>query len=234
MQDIKEFYILGLPIETPIGNCSFVKVKEYPELFTQLNVISITKDQIIQSYGNTDVDKQVVELLKTMSLYEIILTSEELRDVYVKLFAKLFDDEKAFFQITNDSFEYYRRLILDMNCIKEEKINPNPEIQKWIEKSKKFKQQQSGGLSFADIITSVAMFSGMTFEQVNELTLYQLYGSFQRIAFFKNYDTATLFSTVSVEKIDIESWCKHIDMFTEEQHGISKEQFLQFSGQLFS
>jgi uncharacterized protein YifE (UPF0438 family) len=233
MQDIKEFYILGLPIETPIGNCRFLKVKEYPDSFTQLNVIAITKDQIIQSYGNTETDKQIIELLKTMSLYEIVLCSDELRTVYVKAFAELFNDAEAFLKVTEKTFEYYRKLILDMNCIKEEKINPNPEIQKWIEKSKRFKQEQAGGLTFADLVTSVAIYAGVTYEQINELTIYQLYASFQRIAMFKSYDTSTLFSTVSVEKVNIESWCKHIDMFAEEEYGISKDQFFQLSNQLF-
>lgn len=233
MQDVKEFYILGLPIETPIGNCKFIKVKDYPNCFAELNVLAITKDQIIQSYGNTEADKQIIELLKTMSLYEIVLSADELRSVYIKLFEYLFNDAEAFFKVTKESFEYYRKLILDMNCIKEEKINPNPEIQKWIEKSKKFKQQQAGGMTFADIVTSVAMYAGVTYDQINELTIYQLYASFQRIAMFKNYDTSTLFSTVSVEKINIESWCTHIDMFAEEEHGLSKDQFFQLSNQLF-
>jgi hypothetical protein len=45
MMDIKEFYILGLPIETEIGKCHFLKVKEYPDYFMDLQIVSMTKDQ---------------------------------------------------------------------------------------------------------------------------------------------------------------------------------------------
>ena len=98
-------------------------------------------------------------------------------------------------------------------------------------KSKKFKSE---GIEFEDIVSSVAVYTGYTYEQINELTLYQFYTTFQRIGAFKSYDTNTLFATVSTEKINIESWCKHIDLFeNEEKEGLTRDAYNKLKSGIF-
>jgi hypothetical protein len=235
MMDIKEFYILGLPIQTEIGECHFLKVKEYPDFFMDLQVVSLTKNQLINKYHELNKDGSLNELLDELtrlSLYEIQLGLPELQESYYKLFSKVFCGNDAIHHISKENFDYYRKLIMVMNCIKEEEANPNPEIQKAIERSRRLKQLDGEKTEFSDVITSVVGFNGLSYHHINEFTIYQLYMTYYRIAQFKNYDTSTLFATVS-DKVNVDSWSKHINIFEEEKHFISKDEFDKKSNSLF-
>ncbi|MEH6944818.1 hypothetical protein [Bacillus sp. JJ722] len=57
--------------------------------------------------------------------------------------------------------------------------------------------------------------------------------TYYRIGHIKNYDTSTLFATVSPPKLKIDSWSKHIDIFADEKHFITKEEFNKNTGSAF-
>lgn len=236
MKDIKEFYILGNPIETEIGKCEFLKVKEYPDYFFDLQNLSMSKDEIIYQYNAINKTGELTELideLKKVSLYEIVTHIPNFKQSYYRLFSKVFETEENIKLINNDNFPYVRKLIMGMNFQKEDLINPNPEIQRAIERSRRVKSQEQGQLKFADIVSSVVGFNGLSYKDINEFTIYQLYMTYFRIAQIKNYDTTTLFATVSSEKIKIESWSKHIDPFEEEKHFVSQSEFKKSVGSVF-
>src|SRR5699024_5262698 len=90
-----------------------------------------------------------------------------------------------------------------------------------IERSKRMKDN---GTDFATIVTSVAAIGGKSYEQINDMTVYQLYMEFQRLAQKISYDTSILFATVA-EKVKIDGWNKEIDMFEEEKHALSRSEF---------
>lgn len=237
MKDIKEFYILGLPIDTEIGQCEFIKVKEYPDYFADLQIMSLNKLHIIYKYHEINKNHEfddVIKELEKLTLFEIVTGILEIQMAYYRVFLKVFGNEEVLYKINNQNFDYYRKLIMDMNCVKEEVINPNPEIQRFIEKSKRVKQQESEPLTFADIVSSVVGYNGLSYRDINEMTVYQLYMTFHRIAQIKGYDTSTLFATVSTEKIKIESWCKHINLFEEEKHAIEYNKFKQTTGSIIN
>lgn len=237
MKDIKDFYILGLPIDTDIGQCEFIKVKEYPDYFADLQIMSLNKLHIIYKYRELNKNHELDELineLEKLTLFEIVTGIPEIQMAYYRVFLKVFGNEEVLYKINNKNFDYYRKLVMDMNCIKEEIINPNPEIQRFIEKSKRVKQQESDSLTFADIVSSVVGFNGLSYKDINEMTVYQLYMTFHRIAQIKGYDTSTLFATVSTEKIKIESWCKHINLFEEEKYAIEYNKFKQTTGSIIN
>lgn len=228
MKDIPEFYILGLPIETEIGLVDFIKVKEYPDYYQELYLFSMSKEELI--YRLNEVNKngslnELIELIKPLSLFQISTILPDLTNAYYKIFTRVFNSEDSLSKINESNFDYYRKLIMRMNVLKEEKINPNPEIQRAIERSKRLKNAEGDRITFADIVSSVVGYNGLSYKDINEFTLYQLYMTYYRIANIKNYDTSTLFATVSAEKINIESWSKHIDLFEEEQHAFTAEQF---------
>jgi len=233
MQSIKQFYILGIPIQIPnIGSAHFVRISDMPEFTLLQNILTINKDKIISMYKQQNTDEEAIDYFTNhISLYQWIINIPEVKESYLQLFYFIFKED-VFDKVNDDNFEYLRQLIMEMNCIKEEKINPNPEIQKWIDKSKKFKQGNEI-LTFEDIVTSIAVGTGYTYEYINNLTLYQFNLTFQRISAFKSYDTSTLFSTVSSEKINIESWCKNIDLFKEESNGVSRDEFNKLKGSVF-
>lgn len=237
MKNVEEFYILGLPIETDVGECNFIRVKDYPDYFMDLQIVSMNKGKIIHDYTLLNKTGQLtafIEQLNKLELFDIVTGIPDLRDAYIRLFRKVFNDENIIEKITIDNIEQYRSLILKMQCIKEEIVNPNPEIQKAIERSRRVKAQDAEKLTFSDMVTSTVVGTGIDYELINEWSIYRLYMTFHRISKFKNYDTSTLFATVSSEKVKIEGWSTHIDLFEEEKHFVTQEQFNKTTGSAFS
>jgi hypothetical protein len=239
MKDIKDFYILGMPIETKIGDCHFLKVKEYPDYFLDLQTISLSKLQIINKYEESNrlkkdsLIEEIIGELKKIDLYTMAISVPELQESYVKVFTKVFNSDDILSEIDENNFTQIRKIVMDMNWVKEEEINPNPEIQRAIERSRRVKSMDGDKLAFADIVSSVVGYNGLKYQDINEFTVYQLYMTFYRIAQIKNYDTSTLFATVSSEKISIDSWSKHINFFEKENHTITKDELDSKSNSLF-
>lgn len=236
MINIQEFYILGLPIETDIGECNFIKVRDYPDYFNDLQIISLSKDHLIYKYSQLNKDSSLNDLIQELhklNLYEIATGLPELQQSYYRVFTKVFGNEDTLTFINEDNFDYFRKLIMTMNCLKEEKINPNPEIQRALERSRRVKSQEGEKLTFADMCSSVVGYNGLTYQNINEFTIYQLYMTYYRIAQIKNYDTTTLFKTVSND-VKIDSWSKHINLFEEESHFVDYKKFKKTTGSVLS
>lgn len=232
----EDFYFTGLPIETAIGDCHFLTIKDYKKYFIHLQYIGMTKEQIIyslyESYKGQNVQNEIDEL-NEYSLFQLVFELPVFNEVYTKLLAHVFNDEDIVSKIDEENFYAIRKLVMHMQCMKEEIINPNPEIQRAIERSKRVKSQGNEKLTLADMASSIVVATGLSYKDINEFTLYQFYISFYRIGSFKNYDTQVLFSTVSTEKIKIDSWSKHIDLFEDEKHFISESEFKKNTGSVF-
>ncbi|PGZ96948.1 hypothetical protein COE51_16385 [Bacillus pseudomycoides] len=233
MNNLIDFYNVGLPIDTEVGLCDFLKVKDYPKYALDLQAMSMTKEGIIYAYHKEygKDAKQFIETLQQLNLYEIALGLEELQTAYHRIFKNVFVDESSLNKINESNFNSIRKTILNMNCVKEKKINPNPEIQAAIERSERLKSQDEN-MTFSDIVSSVVIGNKVSYSEVNEYTIYQMYYAFHRIAAGKSYATSVLFSTVSTEKINIESWAKPIDLLEDDKHGLDRNEFQKISNMI--
>lgn len=215
MLNAKELYILGQPIETDIGTLHFVKVKDYPKLLRYSQYLDTEKFEIIRAISK--IDKNIANNLKDVPFITLITELKdvfELYDVYEEMFLFLFKKETFSKIKTDEELEYYRNLIRKMNSLPHDEKNPNPEIQYFMNLKKMYdKQKSNGGLTFEAIYTSVWTQTGVC---PDDLTIYQMYALFSRIGQFKNYDTTTMYNTVSGQ-VKIDPWYKHIDLMEEEK-----------------
>lgn len=229
MPDYVEFFVFGLPIETELGYFHPLKVRDYPSHLFHLQTIQSTKEQIIQIYRKLNKGeefKEIFEQMEKLSLFEIALSDPHVRNSYEKILDKCFNKEKVIDNIQNEEmFDYYRGLILRTNVLKEEKVNPNPEIQAAIERSRRLKNQGQEKFTLSDMVSSVAILSGISYQEIMEWTVYQLHMSFYRVSQLMNYNTGTLFATVTGEMKEVENWSKHIDLFEEEKYYMTHDQF---------
>lgn len=236
MENLRGFYVFGQPVQTEIGLIDFIKVGDYPVLFGDLQMVSMSKLEIIYRYNESNDKGQFDDLLKELkdlSLYDIVTTIPNFKFSYQNILSYVCKDESSADKIDEGNFEEIRRTILDMNNIKEESINPNPEIQRVRERSKRVKAQDSEKLTLEDIFTSLVVQLGKDFKDIQDWTVYQFYAAYHRLGQFKQFETTSLFATVS-EKVKVERWNKHIDMFEEEDHFISESQFGKQVGSVFS
>lgn len=241
---MKEFYIYGRPIDTKIGKLHFLTVGEYYDfvLNGHLGYLTFQKDDLLKKLKEIekmdDGVKPIVETLEELTLFEFIRLMGSFGDTldensYIKLlhldnlyleFRKLFEfcfKEDVFDKIeSNEEFEQYRELILEVNCIPYEKPNPNPEIEKYNAMRRLMQKHKGDSMDFESMYTSVWVGIGQC---PDKLTMYKFNKLFERIAQFKNYDTTTLFATVSGDT-KIDAWYKVVEKKEEEKQFITEDQ----------
>lgn len=225
----KDFFWTGQPIQTDIGSAHFLKVKDYPHYYNSMQIFSMSKNELYYTFYKSNKNHEFDEILKIIKkneLYEIVISIPFVLKAYFDIFTKVFSDENVLEKINKNNFLEYRKLIMDMNCMKEKYVSSNPTIQKFLEKSERFKKQEHGEMTFSDIASTIVAFSGMSYEVLNEMTIFQFFLTFYRICQIKNYDTSTIFATVAGDTIKIDSFFKHINMFEDQNnYGLTKQEF---------
>lgn len=240
MEVDKEFFIFGLPVETELCSVRFLKYHEYVQVLPELSMMSLNVLHLYYQYKNAHKEKnpeidKILEELKQDKLFNIVLGQEEFAMAYLKIFKMVIDDESVIEKIFDNEklFMFYRKLVLDMQILNEEIVSPNEEIQKAIERSRRVKQQKAEKQSYGDIISSIVAGTSNSFKDVTEMNVYQVYSIFYRMSAIFNYQTSSLFATVA-EKVQIESWNKHIDLFKNESDTFEQGEFNKKFGSMFS
>jgi len=241
MEYNRDFFIFGEPIETIFGKTRFLTYREYLTRQSQLSLMSMNSLHIY--YYFRDADKNItkdeleeLQKLKEIPLLQIVMDISQFKSTYEDIFKTLIDfkENTSVNEIfaDNDVFMQMRKLILDMNVTIESEVSPNEEIQKAIERSRRVKQTESEKQSFVDIVTSIIASTSNSFEDVCNMNVMQVYAIYARIGAIFNYQTSTLFSTVA-EKVNIELWNKHIDLFEQKSDTLSENEFKSQFGGLF-
>lgn len=170
-------------------------------------------------------DELVVEWKSERDEYEAVYGESSFeKTLKHKALETIFSDE--------DLFMSFRNLILDMQMLVEDPVNPNPEIQAGIEAGRELASQESGGLMPLDIITSIVAGTSNSFEEVGNMTVLQVNSIFYRIGAFKNYDANIIFASVGADT-KIESWSQSIDLYKKEEVGIKEKDFKKKFGGMF-
>ncbi len=244
MRNDKDSYISGIPIDTELGRVAFLKYHEYINHQFELRLISMNVLHIYYFYKErfkeeTDPETlETIEAIKDQKLISIVLSENSFFEAYVKVFKKVLldnEDDQIIRKIFEDEdmFLGLRNLILDMNAIVEEEVSPNPEIQEFIEADREQKAIESGKVTLNDIMSSIVAWTGFTYNELIEMTVFQVKATYRRIAQLKSYDTSTLFATVA-ENVKIEHWGGHIDLFEIETSGTKMSEFNKKFGNLFN
>lgn len=241
--DERDFYIFGEPIETKLGQVRFLTYREY---LLNISELSLMTQNVLHMYYQylKKVDKDNTEALdyleefKKLSLFQIVHGEEFMYDTYMKIFQMLVvpysedGNEHEMIMNSEDLFMQYRKLVMDMNLLSEEAVSPNPEIQKGLEMSRETKQLGKDKTTFTDIVSSIVAGTANSFKDVCSMTVYQVYSTYYRMGAIFDYQTSTLFATVS-EKVNIESWGRHLDLYEKESHTIKAKEFNKKFGGMF-
>lgn len=214
--------IFGKPVKTSVTSVRYLTCEEYLLNMEEVNILSLNVLHVYYKYRTMVKDKNPemldeLESLKEMTLHEIVLSTDDFKDTYIKVFGMVMDEPSVYKVMIDEAlFMEHRQIIMTMNLIKEEEVSINPEIQEGIEISRMVSRQKAEGQSFEDIVTAIVATTSNSFEDVCNMTVYQLYSLYARIGAIFNYSTSTLFATVSGD-VDIEHWSKHIDLLEKEE-----------------
>lgn len=244
--DERDFYIFGLPTQTELGEVRFLTYLEYLQNLTELSAMSQNVLHIYYQYKEMyekvklneeeklQVENSLMEL-KEETLFNIVKNTEAYSDAYKKVFGLVIGNEEVIEIIMENEelFLNFRKLILDMNMLSESLVSPTEEIQKGIERSRRVKMAANKDKqTFGDIVSSITVGAGILPKDVASMTVLQVYSIYYRISKFQNYTTSTLFATVA-EKVEIESWSAHINMYEQESDSMEKSDFDKKFGGMF-
>lgn len=236
MDDLR--YIFNMPIEiNQIGVIHGFTMEEYalPINSLCLNVLSVTINLYLQQIDIKEIETRA-EIAEKVKCFDLICSQPELVESLLLLLKISFKPKKLFFCpafnkiilvfeeikekteskrycfITRDNYDFVRNQIIKVNNIRLTKQANNKELQKWYDKSYKFKNSQNKNAGdMEDIITSVISFTGYTPEEVKKLTVYQVNKIMARLYKRSEYDTSIQFICVGAEKIKLEHWSSKID-----------------------
>ena len=209
-----------------IGDIYPIKLKDYDKFQECSNLLYISKKHF------QECDIPLLGLI-FMSAEQLGIKEEDLILSFEKLFSLVLrktislhsNNENFWFQDKIESemkyntiinffnYDELRTIIMKQNLIFEPKVYKDPLVQEWANKVLESRSKNSVKITIEDFITTVKNFGGLTYEQLMEQTIYQLYADFYRIGKFKQFEQTSLFATVSMEKISIEHFAQSLDMW---------------------
>lgn len=123
----QDLFILGIPVDTPIGKCHFLKMKDYNEYAAYLDLIKMSKNEIVYRYSQLNKSGELnnlIEEMKKLPLFDIVNQLPNFNEAYSEVFKKVFQNDTVFELIDRNNFNSIRKLFLEMHCLKEEKLAP--------------------------------------------------------------------------------------------------------------
>lgn len=240
LERLREFYSLGLPVETEIGVCHHMLVRDYPKFYPDLAIISKPALFFIQEVkADNEKNGNLTELqlkeFDSYSLIDFVATFDSIQNSYKRVFDHMFQDNDVINKIeTEEQFEQIRTIVLDLSYTLEEYINPNPIIQRSIERSKRLKAAEKGKLTFNDVVSAVSVVSGKTYQEIVDMTVFQLYLDFKRIDTYLENISGVILTAGVKEQIKHRDWSDHIDMYEQDKHALTRDQLGQITGKFTS
>lgn len=221
--------ILGLPIFVDgVGEIYPVKVKDYTKLMDNITYLMIPKSyfyqiaenkelvnefylldlvvQTMQASGTlNDFINNCIEVFKLVTHSEVVYMPSKTRHEFGEFWIlKGNSEEDGKRKIDKYNYDEIRGLILSQNVIHEKKFRKTVAAQKIADRVMAVRQKNSIKITIEDVITTVGVVKGLTYDQILNQTLYQLYADYKRIEKMKEYDKLIQYQCVG-EKIDLKN-----------------------------
>jgi hypothetical protein len=208
-----------------IGDIFPIKIKDYDEFDKCSSALYYTKQhfQIEEEYPLLTLlislrdDKLIKDLEKLFSLVtqkEVFFISTE------NIYGFVIDEEHM---ISADNYDEVRKVIMKQNLMFEQKVYKDELVRKWVEKAMKARSKNAVEVGIEDMLTTIHVVSGISYDKLMDYTIYQLQASFNRISKIKGYDTNIAFKCAGAEKINLDYFAEKIDMFKSPYDDILKK-----------
>lgn len=148
--------------------------------------------------GKPPETKEADELLSNFVLsemckvFELITNIKGISFIYNKGY-KFVSEDKVI--IDDNNFDDIRKIVLSQNILFEPIIYESKFQQKWAEKVKRGRTKNNKGIGFEEIINIVRCGLGISYQEIANMNIFQLYSDFRRITNTKEFETITLLKT---------------------------------------
>lgn len=209
--------ILGLPEHVDkIGNIYPVRIKDYDEFMENCDVLLYNKDHF-DGVGELKLFDILMVVLgenfkqKMINLIKICLKQDNVKFVALKNFSGFIFGDTNY--IDADNFEEFKKIVLRQNLLFEPKVYKNKLVQEWAEKALRAKMKDSINITIDDKITTVVSFTGISYETIAEMTIFQLEATFNRICKFMDYITSVHVLCAGTTDIKLSHFAEFVDLY---------------------
>lgn len=219
-------YILGNP-ECIEGICEIypIKLKYYDEFAQCSGILSYSKKHLqVEEQPNPLLDflvfgfkdENIVKHLE--KLFSLVLKKEVFFIFENEKYAFIADENSI---IHSGNYDQLREIIMKQNLLFEPKVWKDPLVAQYAKMVLETRSKNSVKMTIEDMVTTVAMFSGKSYEEISEFTIYQLKASFDRVDKLKSYDTTVAFKCVGVDVL-LGHYAEQLNMFEDPYKDIFK------------
>ena len=115
-----------------------------------------------------------------------------------------FHDKDDEIQISGENFDTIRLVVMRMNLLREPKYFEDEYTQKWYNKALIAREKARGKQpEMDDILLTISVEMKISFEEMLNLNIFQLYAYFYRIVHVKNYEASIIFKAVG-SKVNVD------------------------------
>lgn len=201
-----------------IGNVFPIKVSDYDEFIECSSILNIRKEHFsadAQTYQLLDLlifgigeKEKTVDYLET--LFRLVIKKDVQFIENHEKYAFIIDEDHF---ITNSNYDILRQTIMKQNLMFEQKIYKDPLVAEWAQKV--LKQRAKGGVTITieDMISTVSVVTGKSYNEIAEMTIYQLNADFKRVTKDKDYNVAISMKCAGADKVNVNYFAEEINMF---------------------
>lgn len=244
MDDLR--YILQEPIELEgIGVLYPLNILEFSKNSHIFSILSVTKNTLLQQVSVKDKEKRDY-IENNVKNFDVVTSQPDLILMLAKLFMICFrlnaediqvgqeENGNIYFllkgnRVDRNNYDYVRNQIIKINNIHLPKQAKNAELQKWFDKAKKAKSR-TNNTDMEDIITTIVALTGITFDEIKKMTIYQINKLIERINKIKEYDANIKFICAGAKDVKIDSYLAHLSDDNEEKLSISLDELRKSMG----
>lgn len=135
------------------------------------------------------------------------------------------------FEINRDNYDILKNSIIVMNRLHFPKIAGDKEGQKWFDKARNAKRNDKDP-DMEDILTTIVAVTGIDFDKLKMMTLYQIDKLIARINKIKDFDVAIQYLCVGAEEVKLESYMSHVEDELNETLTVGVNKFKNSMGDL--
>ena len=231
-----DFLIFKEPLEIREGEKIFpiypLGVVEYYKNSNLFMVLSVTVNYLLQQIDTKEV-KLREHVKKTTKNFDVVSSNATTLNQLIQLLALLsHKDYNDFliqkssnnliyididgFIINRENYDMIRNSIIKANSLKLPKQAATKELQQWFDKTRNYKSKEKGA-TLTDIATTIVTVTGLTFNDIKDMSIYQINHLIGRINKVKQYEAEVQFISAGASDIKLTNYLEHIADDNEEK-----------------
>ena len=217
--------LFNRPIVVPaLGEVYSIQLKDWDEFEECLSVLMLSK-------ANFPIEDESIPLLDRLIAYSrsnpyaltlltkafnLVTRSDSFQFVVIQQGIYYFQDKEG--RLINPSnYDEFRKVVLHQNILIEPKVFKNPLLAEWASDVLKVKSKDSANISLEDMLSTVSVFKGKDYDELEKYTIYQLKTDFQRIQQIKQYETTALLlgNPYAASEVKLTHFAEFLDLYAD-------------------